>query len=417
MKYKQALDLIENVNYGHSEDSSNFKRVLRKLKLRIDENKIIQIAGTNGKGSVGTFLSTLLKEQGHKVMHFSSPHLEKYEERIKINLKPISQEVLIKNVEEILEKIETQDLKSLNYFEVSFLLALKVFDSEDPDYIIIETGIGGRFDITNIFDSNRLSIITTIDFDHQDRLGNTLEQIAYHKAGIIKENGKVISFEHEDFVDEVILREARNKNAEIKFLKASEINAKDISAKGSSFEYRGIDFKTKVLGAYQISNICLAIMALYEIVESPSIERTKSAVKELYFEGRMELLQENPLIVVDGAHNYEGIRALKENVERLNLKDFNLVIGSMKDKDIIDHLEDIIKFSKRVIITKIDYERATDPEEFANKLKEYSKDIVLTNSVKEACDYIGNKILPEEKIIITGSLYLIGEFKKQLKDD
>ena len=417
MKYKQALDLIENVSYGHSEDSSNFKRVLAMLEIDIDENKIIQIAGTNGKGSVGTFLLTLLKEQGYKVMHFSSPHLEKYEERIKINLKPISQEVLIKNVEEILEKTEIQDLKSLNYFEVSFLLALKVFDSEDLDYIIIETGIGGRFDITNIFDSNRLSIITTIDFDHQDRLGNTLEEIAYHKAGIIKENGKVISFEHEDFVDEVILREARNKNAEIKFLKASEINAKDISAKGSSFEYRGIDFKTKVLGAYQISNICLAIMALYEIVESPSIERTKSAVKELYFEGRMEVLKKNPLIIVDGAHNYEGIRALKENVERLNLKDFNLVIGSMKDKDIIDHLEDIIKFSKRVIITKINYERAMDPEEFANKLKEYSKDIVLTNSVEEACDYIGNKILPEEKIIITGSLYLIGEFKKQLKDD
>ena len=417
MKYKQALDLIENVSYGHSEDSSNFKRVLRKLKLNIDEGKTIQIAGTNGKGSVGTFLSTLLKEQGYKVMHFSSPHLEKYEERIKINLKPISQEVLIKNVEEILEKTEIQDLKSLNYFEVSFLLALKVFDSEDPDYIIIETGIGGRFDITNIFDSNRLSIITTIDFDHQDRLGNTLEEIAYHKAGIIKENGKVISFEHEDFVDEVILKEARNKNAEIKFLKASEINAKEISPAGSKFEYMGIDFETKVLGAYQISNICLAIMALYEIVESPSIERTKSAVKELYFEGRMEVLQENPLIIVDGAHNYEGIRALKENVERLNLKDFNLVIGSMKDKDIIDHLEDIIKFSKRVIITKIDYERAMDPEEFANKLKEYSKDIVLTNSVEEACDYIGNKILPEEKIIITGSLYLIGEFKKQLKDD
>ena len=417
MKYKQALDLIENVSYGHSEDSSNFKRVLAMLEIDIDENKIIQIAGTNGKGSVGTFLSTLLKEQGYKVMHFSSPHLEKYEERIKINLKPISKEVLIKNVEEILEKIEIQDLKSLNYFEVSFLVALKVFDSEDPDYIIIETGIGGRFDITNIFDSNRLSIITTIDFDHQDRLGNTLEEIAYHKAGIIKENGKVISFMHEDFVDEVILREARNKNAEIKFLKASEINAKDISAKGSSFEYRGIDFKTKVLGAYQISNICLAIMALYEIVESPSIERTKSAVKELYFEGRMEVLQENPLIIVDGAHNYEGIRALKENVERLNLKDFNLVIGSMKDKDIIDHLEDIIKFSKRVIITKIDYERAMDPEEFAKKLREYCKDIVLTNSIEEACDYIGNKILPEEKIIITGSLYLIGEFKKQLKDD
>lgn len=417
MKYKQALDLIENVSYGHSEDSSNFKRVLAMLEIDIDENKIIQIAGTNGKGSVGTFLSTLLKEQGYKVMHFSSPHLEKYEERIKINLKPISKEVLIKNVEEILEKIEIQDLKSLNYFEVSFLVALKVFDSEDPDYIIIETGIGGRFDITNIFDSNRLSIITTIDFDHQDRLGNTLEEIAYHKAGIIKENGKVISFMHEDFVDEVILKEARNKNAEIKFLKDSEINAKEISPAGSKFEYMGIDFETKVLGAYQISNICLAIMALYEIVESPSIERTKSAVKELYFEGRMEVLQENPLIIVDGAHNYEGIRALKENVERLNLKDFNLVIGSMKDKDIIDHLEDIIKFSKRVIITKIDYERAMDPEEFANKLKEYSKDIVLTNSVEEACDYIGNKILPEEKIIITGSLYLIGEFKKQLKDD
>lgn len=417
MEYKQALDLIENVNYGHSEDSSNFKRVLAKLELNIDEGKTIQIAGTNGKGSVGTFLSTLLKEQGYKVMHFSSPHLEKYEERIKIDLKPISQELLIKNVEEILEKITIQDLKSLNYFEVSFLLALKVFDNEEPDYFIIETGIGGRFDITNIFDSNLLSIITTIDFDHQDRLGNTLEEIAYHKAGIIKENGKVISFEHEDFVDEVILKEAKTKDANIKFLKSSDYFAKEISPAGSKFQYMGIDFETKVLGSYQISNICLAILALNEIIKSPNIEKIKSAVKELYFEGRMEVLKKNPLIIVDGAHNYEGIRALKENVEMLNLKDFNLVIGSMKDKDIICHLEDIIKFSKRVIITKIDYERAMEPKEFAKKLKEYNKEIVITKSVEEACNYIRDRILSEEKIIITGSLYLIGEFKKILKDE
>lgn len=417
MEYKQALDLIENVNYGHSEDSSNFKRVLRKLKLNIDESKIIQIAGTNGKGSVGTFLSTLLKEQGHKVMHFSSPHLEKYEERIKIDSKPISEEVLIKNVEEILEKIETEDLKSLNYFEVSFLLALKVFNSEKPDYIVVETGIGGRFDITNIFDSNLLSIIATIDFDHQDRLGNTLEEIAYHKAGIIKETGKVISFEHEDFVDEVILKEAKNKNAELKFLKNTDYIAKEISYSGSKFEYMGIDFETNVLGTYQISNICLAILALNEIINRPDIGKAKTAVKELYFEGRMEVISKKPLIIVDGAHNYEGIRALRENLERLNLKDFNLVIGSMKDKDIIYHLDDIIKFSKRIIITKIDYERAMEPKEFAKKLGEYNKEILITNSIEEACNFIRDEILPGEKIIITGSLYLIGEFKKHLKDE
>lgn len=417
MEYKQALDLIENVNYGHSEDSSNFKRVLRKLKLNIDESKIIQIAGTNGKGSVGTFLSTLLKEQGYKVMHFSSPHLEKYEERIKIDSKPISEEILIKNVEEILGKIETEDLKSLNYFEVSFLLALKVFDNERPDYFVVETGIGGRFDITNFFDSNLLSIITTIDFDHQDRLGNTLEEIAYHKAGIIKETGKVISFEHEDFVDEVILKEAKNKNAELKFLKNTDYIAKEISYSGSKFEYMGIDFETNVLGTYQISNICLAILALYEIINRPDIGKAKTAVKELYFEGRMEVISKKPLIIVDGAHNYEGIRALRENLERLNLKDFNLVIGSMKDKNIIDHLEDIIKFSKRVIITKIDYERAMEPKEFAKKLGEYNKEIVITNSIEEVCNFIRDEILPGEKIIITGSLYLIGEFKKILKDE
>ena len=417
MEYKQALDLIENVNYGHSEDSLNFERVLRKLKLNIDENKIIQIAGTNGKGSVGTFLSTLLKEQGYKVMHFSSPHLEKYEERIKIDSKPISEEVLIKNVEEILDIIEINDLKSLKYFEVSFLLALKVFNSEKPDYFVVETGIGGRFDITNIFDSNLLSIITTIDFDHQDRLGNTLEEIAYHKAGIIKENGKVISFEHEDFVDEVILKEARNKDANIKFLKSFDYFAKEISPAGSKFEYMGIDFETRVLGTYQISNICLAILALYEIINRPDIGKVKNAVNKLYFEGRMEVISKKPLIIVDGAHNYEGIRALRENLERLNLKDFNLVIGSMKDKDIIYHLDDIIKFSKRIIITKIDYERAMEPKEFAKKLGEYNKEILITKSVGEVCDFIRDEILPEEKIIITGSLYLIGEFKKHLKDE
>lgn len=227
----------------------------------------------------------------------------------------------------------------------------------------------------------------------------------------------MISFEHEDFVDEVILKEAKNKDAELKFLKASEINEKEILATGSKLEYMGIDFKTKVLGTYQISNICLAILALNEIIKNPDVQKIKSAVKELYFEGRMEVLKKNPLIIVDGAHNFEGLRALRENVERLNLKDFNLVIGSMKDKNIIDHLEDIIKFSKRVIITKIDYERAMEPKEFAKKLGEYNKEIVITNSIEEACNFIRDEILPGEKIIITGSLYLIGEFKKHLKDE
>ncbi|WP_300409698.1 Mur ligase family protein [Lagierella sp.] len=417
MNYNEVIDLIESVNYGHNEDSSNFERVLKMLDINIDENKIIQIAGTNGKGSVGTFLSSLLKDQGYKVGHFSSPHLEKYEERIKINLQPISQKILIDNVEEILSEVSIESLKTLTYFEMSFLLTLKVFSGENLDFYIIETGIGGRFDITNLFRSNLLSIITTVDYDHQQLLGKSLPEIAYHKAGIIKENGKVVSFKHQEDVDRVILEEANNKTAELEFLFDRDYNIRNVDIGGSIFFYKGIEFKTKVIGIYQIKNISLALLALEKILDKIDLSNVKKSILNFKFEGRMEIIHSNPLIILDGAHNAEGISALSKNVETLGIDDYYLVLGSMKDKSIVEGLDILAKKAKCIILTKIDYERAIEPEVLEKKLLGFNDKILIKKSVKDASNYLLSDLSEKETVLIAGSLYLIGEFKKYLKDE
>ncbi|MDO5018267.1 MAG: Mur ligase family protein [Lagierella massiliensis] len=417
MNYKKALNIIENVKYGHSKDSYNFKRVLDLLELNIDKKKIIQIAGTNGKGSVGTFLSTMLLEQGYNVLHFSSPHLERYEERIKYNLLPISEKMLIGNLESILSKIKLEEFRSLNYFEVSFLLALQTFSMLETDYFIIETGIGGRYDITNVFDDNLLSIITTIHFDHQDILGSTLEEITFHKSGIIKENRKVVSFKHNEAVDKILIEQSKFKNAKLKFLDNNDYNIENMDLKGTKFSYGNFKLKTKVLGSYQVKNISLAILALFNILLDPNLKKIQSAVEKLYFEGRMEVVSEKPLIILDGAHNFEGIKSLEKNIYDLKLDNYNLILGSMKDKNVKDHLNSIIKRAKKIILTKIDYERAMDPRDFLKVIDDFKGEKVIIDSVEETCNFIKNEIDKDEKVIITGSLYLIGEFKNKLKDE
>ncbi len=417
MNYKEAINLIESVNYGHSEDSSNFERVLKMLELDIVKSNIIQIAGTNGKGSVGTFLSILLRDQGYKVGHFSSPHLEKYEERIKINSKPISKKLLTENVQRIFEKVPREKLRELTYFEVSFLLALQVFSDEKPDFYVIETGIGGRFDITNIFDSNLLSIITTIGFDHQQLLGNSLLEIAYHKAGIIKNRSKAISFKHQEDVDEVIIQEAREKNAQLEFLFDKDYNIGKVDFEGSRFSYKDLNLRTKVLGNYQMKNISLAIMALEKILTDVDYLKVEESTRNFYFEGRMEIVRKNPFVILDGAHNVEGLNALFENVKSLEIRDYYLVLGSMKDKSIVPGLYNLAKLAKKIILTKIQYERAMEPQDLGKKLQDFDDKIIIKDSVKETSNYLLSDLSKDERVLIAGSLYLIGEFKKYLKDE
>lgn len=417
MEFDEALAYLEDVKYGHCKDLNNFKEVLALFNIDESDFKIIQIAGTNGKGTVGTFLSNFIANSSKKVGHFISPHLIDYRERFKVNNNIISKEKFIEITEIIKDKLSDKLKNSLTYFELSFLVALLVFKHEKVEYLILETGIGGRFDITNIFSNNILSIITTIAYDHTNILGNSLEEIAYHKSGIIKPYSKVVSYSHTREVDEIIEKEALNKKADLDFLNKKDIKILKMDINGSDFIFLSEEFHTSMIGKHQIYNICLALKAflLLNIAYNKTI--IKSIINKLQFEGRMEKINSNPTVIVDGAHNDEGLEILNKNIKYLNLEDFILIVGSMNDKNIFNKLEKVILRAKTVIFTKIDYERAIEPEKLVKLLNLQNKEYHILTNLKEIKEFILNNVKKEDLVLITGSLYLVGEFKKVFHEE
>ncbi len=417
MNVNDAIFYLEDSSYGHSKDFTIFKEVLALFNIVEEDFKIIQIAGTNGKGTVGTFLSYLIEGGNKTVGHFSSPHLVDYRERFKVNNKIVDDDLFVEIVERIKNIIPLKIKKGLTYFEMSLLVSLLIFKEKNIEYIIVETGIGGRYDITNIFNENELSIITTIGFDHESILGNTLEEIAFHKAGIIKNNSSVLSFRHEKNIDDIIIEEAKNKNSKILFLDNEKIHIEKMSIDGCDFKYNNKDFHTKMIGAHQVFNISLSLEAIKILGIDIDYKKTSMILSNSIFEGRMEKICSNPTIIVDGAHNQEGLINLNRNIENLNIKDYILVVGSMNDKNIFNNLNSLIEKSKKVVFTKIDYERAIKPSEMIKLLNLESKEYEIVEDINNIKDYFANNITNEDIAIFTGSLYLVGEVKKIFKEN
>lgn len=404
MNYKEALEFAESGLYGHYDQEGYMKKLLMLFQNPQKDLKIIHIAGTNGKGTTGFFLSHLLRQKGIKVGHFSSPHISDYRERMKIDGKMIGKDEFIKACQEAFRKKE--DILQIGrwptYFEMSLLIALLAFRKK-TDYLILETGIGGREDATNQVDQTVLSIITTIGLDHTQMLGSSLEEIASHKAGIIKENVPVVSFTHERRIDEVIKKEAFIKNSPLYFVKADE---KLSMEKGKAvIHYEGQKIMMKDYGLQQGYNANLAIKA-YEILMGEKLKELK-ILEEISFEGRMEKIYDSPAFLIDGAHNEEGIRLLAENIGYLNYNKLILILGTMSDKE-IRNFNELVDLCDLLILTRLEYERAQSPEKILNNYKNDNLKIYYRDSLQEAIELSFEEAEDEDLILCTGSLYLIG---------
>lgn len=411
MNYKEALEFAESGLYGHYDQEEYMKKLLMLFQNPQKDLKIIHIAGTNGKGTTGFFLSHLLRQKGIKVGHFSSPHISDYRERMKIDGEMIGKDEFIKACQEAFRKKE--DILQIGrwptYFEMSLLIALLAFRKK-TDYLILETGIGGREDATNQVDQTVLSIITTIGLDHTQMLGSSLEEIASHKAGIIKENVPVVSFTHERRIDEVIKKEAFIKNSPLYFVKADE---KLSMEKGKAvIHYEGQKIMMKDYGLQQGYNANLAIKA-YEILMGEKLKELK-ILEEISFEGRMEKIYDSPAFLIDGAHNEEGIRLLAENIGYLNYNKLILILGTMSDKE-IRNFNELVDLCDLLILTRLEYERAQSPEKILNNYKNDNLKIYYRDSLQEAIDLSFEEAEEEDLILCTGSLYLIGAVRDTIQ--
>ena len=358
------------------------------------------LAGTNGKGSTANFINSVLKKADYKVGLYTSPHLVRFNERIKINDVEISDDELIGLTKQIKEKIEENNLQP-TFFEFTTVLAFLYFAQQKCDYVVIETGMGGRLDATNVL-KPLVSVITNISLDHTKYLGETKLEIAREKAAIVKENGILVTGEEDSHVLEFFEQVCMKKKAKFFVLKEIE------------------DLKINMLGKHQLKNAALAKKAIGFSGINVSIEAMEGGLLEAKWPGRLEVVCEKPLIILDGAHNVVGMTRLQEFISDFFIgKNFArkiLVLGMAEDKEISEMVSLIVPEFDEVILTQGNFK----PSEMAVIEKE-----VLVNGIdkirkichpKKAMEEMAKVTNRDDFVLVTGSLYLIGDVIKYIPD-
>ena len=384
----KSLDFIYGIERSKKVfNLSNIKRFLKKLNNPEKNLKIIHVAGTNGKGSVCAMISSTLVQAGYNVGMYTSPHLIKINERIQINNITISD----KDMDRLAVKIKRAMKKhkiNLTFFETLTVIALLYFKENKVDCVVLETGMGGRLDATNVV-TPILSVITNIGKDHKDVLGRTIKQISIEKAGIIKKNIPVIT---------------NAKGTALKIIKG--IAKKNKSELIKIQKLPGI--KVGLPGHYQLENAATAYTALkYLEVDKKYI---KAGLKKVYWPGRFEKIGKN--ILLDCAHNPDGIRALVDSVHELHYDNIIVILGTMGDKDVKSMADELKDLSRNVILTKINMTKAIEPENLAK----YFPISIITHNLEHAVAFARKFAKTKDLILVTGSIYLAGEALSLLRN-
>jgi len=379
--------------------------------------KAVHIAGTNGKGSTAAFIASVLTEAGYKVGLYTSPHLEEFPERIRIDGKNIPWTELCSGIELIKEKIPQEGF--LTFFEFTTILAFWYFHAHDVDIAVIETGMGGRLDATNVI-VPLISIITNIFLDHEEFLGDSLEHIAREKGGIIKKGIPLVSGAKQLEIRQIFEKMCEQKNSPIY---RWDLDYK-IFEKGRTFDFIGPnieieDITLSLEGRYQRENASSAIMALELLKEKGfSVEERHivEGLKNTHWPGRMEIVLRSPLLIMDGAHNPDGAEALV-----LALKDFSyrrlfLILGIMKDKNWRSILGKFQGLAHELIVSSPSMERAVPSQMLYDEARKMFRKVSRFDRLYEAIQYALDIAQEDDLICITGSLFTVGEARKILKE-
>ncbi len=431
MTYEDAISYIYSFvdyerlispSYDKKERSpGRFKRFLRDIGSPEEGFPAIHIAGTKGKGSVAMMLTYILKETGLRVGTYTSPHLTDVRERIMLDGRPIGKQDFLGLFLEILPELKKRK-KERTYrtvFEILTAISFLYFKKEKVDIGIIEVGLGGRLDATNVFERST-AVITNISFDHMKILGNILEEIADDKSEIIKPDSLVVSSPQREDVLNVIREKALKRNCRFLYTGDYKCTIKEKNENGSIFdvrtdrnEYR--DLKLPLRGGFQIENALTAIGVVeglrdlkIEIFKDLNENSVRKGLASVRWKGRLEVLRSSPYLVVDGAHNVYSMEVLAKEVR--NLFDYErliLIFGVNKDKDIKGMLDAILPMSDVIILTKIDFPRSADPLVLKDMVEGCSP--VVSRDIREALEIAYGIATQRDLILIAGSLYLVGE--------
>ena len=394
------------------------KNILGALGNPQNDFNSIHVAGTNGKGSVASALSAILQQSGYRVGLYTSPHLVRFNERICIDNRQISNRDVVKAYQAV-KRVHSGE-RSPTFFEFATAMALYAFSRQSVDWAVIETGMGGRYDATNIIQP-AVAIITNVSMEHRDYLGSTLAEIAREKAGIIKQGTPVVTAVKQMQARSVVQKVARKKSAPL-FMLGKDFKVRQ--NRSGHFSYYGIDnswhhLRTPLRGRYQVQNSALALAACELLIKDRTVishESIKQGLVNTRWPGRLEIVSDRPLVILDGAHNLIAARNLGRFLsENLARRRITLVIGILDDKPYESMLKSLLPHCSRAVITRAKTGRALDPERLYKTAAKLISDVSIVPDVAGAAKTAIDNAGPDDVICIAGSLYVVGEAKEAIE--
>lgn len=405
MQKMELCDILSK--FGSRPGLARISAILKRLSNPEKKLKIILVTGTNGKGSVTSYLASILKEAGYKTGSYFSPHLINYNERFKINGKNITDSKL-KKYEKLILDLFKEEKYEMTEFEALTAIAYKYFADENCDFAVMEIGMGGRLDATNIAEEC-IGIITHINLDHTNHLGATVEQIAYEKAGIMKKGVCITGASGAALA--VVKEEAGKRNIPLR-VQGEDFFVDVVEADNTHtvFNYIGSEFykrlEVRLLGRYQANNAALAVAAAEEL--GIGKEAIRKGLRNAKNPGRLQIIEKKPLIVIDAAHNPDGIRELVKNLDLFDYEKLICVFGVMKEKNWKEMLMMLVQHCDLLMVNQPKIERAADAEEVAKEASAYTKTAVIKD-VKKSLAYAKKQAKKKDMILVCGSIYMLGE--------
>ena len=422
------MNYIEAVNYIHSllkfgirPGLNGMDALLRFLGNPHKALKYVHVAGTNGKGSTSTAISNVLTEAGYRVGLYTSPYVTEFLERVQFCGKPVDKAVFAHNVEKVknaVEHLEKEDIV-ITEFEALTASAFLCYKELECDAVVLEVGLGGRLDATNIIDTPLVNVITSLSIDHSAILGNTIEEIAFEKCGTIKENGRVVcTYGQPEGAINVINKTVKKKNNTLTIPSESVIQVLKSDIFGTDFIYKKQKYSIKMAGEHQVKNMTCVIEACdilknyFELSE----ENIKNGISKTILPARVEIISKNPLVILDGGHNEDGAKAFYNAVlpEISNKSRVVVIAGMMADKAVEDSLKPLMLKTDVFFAVTPENPRAMKAQELAEIASKYSKQVFSVDSINDAVKIAVSFTDNNSVLLVVGSLYLAGEIREKL---
>ncbi len=416
--YKECIPYLFNLERaGIKYDLNNINLLLKFLGNPHTEFRSIHIAGTNGKGSVSSMLNSFLMEKGFRTGLYTSPHLKDFRERISVNGKLITRKFVVEFINKLYREIER--IKP-SFFEVTTAMAFEYFKKSRVNYAVVETGLGGRLDSTNVL-KPVLSVITSISIDHVEFLGSRIEKIAYEKSGIIKKNVPVVIGNVSEPAVGIMRKAAKENRSEIIF--SNKRNQIIVTRR----TYKGLYFKINkdhdnlllpLIGDYQISNLKTFLSAADALFRYENIKFNKKDIKKSLlnirtnsnFRGRFDLISSKPKVILDVSHNLQAIQNIRNNLKYFRYEKLIIIFAMMKDKNYGECVNELAKLKALIILTKPGYKRSADPSDLLRAVSKNRTRFIIKEDLKSAVREARKSSGQKDLILVTGSFYLAGDY-------